>query len=115
MAYKAEPKERILVTEEGELELLNKEKEPQTLKNNYKDSIYAQKDFYGKVYSKFNSINRKSKILFKTDKNWLTSNKFDTKQDKEVKIGDNIVFYEGMNKPRYGIVVLGFVDKGYIN
>ena len=44
--YKAEPKERILVTEEGELELLNKEKEPQTLKNNYKDSIYAQKEFY---------------------------------------------------------------------
>lgn len=110
--YKAEPKERILVTEEGELELLNKEKEPQTLKNNYKDSIYAQKEFYSKVYNKFNSINRKSKILFETDQNWLTSNKFDTKQDKEVKIGDNIVFYEGMNKPRYG-VVLGFIDKGY--
>ncbi len=110
--YKAEPKERFLVTEEGELELLNKEKEPQTLKNNYKDSIYAQKEFYGKVYTKFNSINRKSKILFKTDKNWLTSNKFDTKQDREVKIGDNIVFYEAMNKPRYG-VVLGFIDKGH--
>ena len=110
--YKAESKERILLTEEGELELLNKDKEPQTIKNNYKDSIYAQKHFYLKAYNKFNTINNKSKILFKTKDNWLTSNKFDIQEDKEVKIGYNIVFYEGMNKQRYG-VVLGFIDKGY--
>ena len=109
--YKAETKERILLTEEGELELLNKEKEPQTLKNNYKVSIYANKQFNDKITRQFNKINRKTKIIFKTDKNWLTSNKFDKRPDKEVQIGDNIVFYEGMNKQRYGIVV-GFVDKG---
>lgn len=109
--YKAETKERLLLTEEGELELLNKEKEPQTLKNNYKDSIYASKQFNDMITREFNKINRKSKIIFKTDKNWLTSNKFDKKADKEVQVGDNVVFYEGMNKQRYGIVV-GFVDKG---
>ena len=49
-----------------------------------KYGIVKQKEFYSKVYTNFNSINRKSKILFETDQNWLTSNKFDTKQDKEV-------------------------------
>ena len=48
MVTKQKTKERMLLTEEGELELLNKEKEPQTLKNNNKDSIYASKQFNDK-------------------------------------------------------------------
>ena len=109
--YKAETKERILITEEGELELLNKEKVPQTIKNNYKDSIYATKDFHSKVLKSFNRLARTTNIVFDTNITWDTSNKDDKEKDYKVCIGDNVVFYKGMNNCKYGIVV-GFIDKG---
>tara|TARA_A100000171_G_C2129469_1_gene145728 strand:+ start:326 stop:2425 length:2100 start_codon:yes stop_codon:yes gene_type:complete len=110
--YNIPIEERKVTQKDGDLELLNKEKEPQTLKNNYKKSFYAQNNFYQKVLYSFNRLARKENIVFKTENSWDTSNKFDTKKDNQVAIGDNIVFYEGMNNQRYGVIV-GFIDKGY--
>ena len=46
-----------------------------------------------------------------TKTNWNTSFYLNHNQDKQVKIGDNIIYYVGLNQQKYGIVV-GFIDKG---
>ena len=109
--YEIPKEERKVLQVDGDLQLLDKEREPQTLKNNYKKSFYAQNSFHKKVLSTFNRLARRENIVFTTNNNWDTSNKFDQEKDTNVCIGDNVVFYEGMNNPRYGIVV-GFIDKG---
>jgi superfamily II DNA or RNA helicase len=109
--YHIPKEERKVIQVEGDLELLNREKEPQTLKNNYKKSFYAEKSFHKNVLNSFNKYARGKTIVFETENNWDTSNKLDTEKDKQVCVGDNVVFYEGMNMQKYGVVV-AFIDKG---
>lgn len=114
--YNIPIEERKVTQKDGDLELLNKEKEPQTLKNNYKKSFYAEKSFHKNVLNSFNKYAREKTIVFETENNLdtsykLTNNIFDTEKDKQVCVGDNVVFYEGMNMQKYGVVV-AFIDKG---
>jgi len=88
-----------LISLEGQLTELKKEKEnsPSTIYAKYNLSIYAQKKYHKQNIFKFNEIRKKNKILI-----------------NNMHLGSNIVYYEGMNKQRFGIVI-GYIDNGYID
>ena len=88
-----------LLAIEGELKELKRqeEKQPITIKEQYPLSHYAKKRFHDKNKSFFRELNKKSKIVFKNDKQLL--------------VGDNITYYDGHNAQKFGVVI-AFVDLG---
>ena len=95
-----------LIEVEGELKELKKEEiksnesQPSFIKANYKESIYSPSSFYKDCLKSLRSLNKKYNCSFNNSHNLC-----------KYKIGDNLQFYRGQNKPTTGIL-LGSIDKG---
>ena len=91
---------------EGELEelqkeeTLRKESSSESIKQNFKDSIYSQRKFLNSCLKSIELLNKKHTGLIKTS----------TVIDGFV-VGDNVSFYKGQNQPTSG-VFLGAIDQG---
>ena len=105
-------KEELLEVE-GQLEELKRshDRKPETIKEKYKESRYVKSKYHNINLLDFEYLTKNKKIVFKTKTNWNTSFYLNHNQDKQVQIGDNIIYYVGLNQQKYGIVV-GFIDKG---
>jgi len=92
-----------LIEIEGQLEELRKTKiklkrnSLATLKKGFEDSIYSDKKF-----------DKNNKLQLKTSQKII----FENIEGVADKIGDNVIFYEGVSNP-IGGVVIGFKDDGY--
>jgi len=89
-----------LIAIEGELKELKRQqqKQPITIKEQYRRSCYAKTKFHALNVLFFRDLLKKSNISF-------------VKKDN-IQIGDNITFYNGHNAQKYGVVI-AFVDLGY--
>ena len=96
-----ETSKKELIAVEGQLEEIKRQldKDPKTIKDNYKFSIYSKAKYNKENIEIFKSLYKKHNIVFEP-------------KTSTVKLGDNIIFYRGLNQQTYGIVI-GFIDNGY--
>lgn len=96
-----ETSKKELIAVEGQLQEIKREldKDPRTIKDNYKLSVYMKSTYHKKNIEIFKSLFTKHKIVSEP-------------KTSTVKLGDNIIFYRGHNQQTYGIVI-GFIDNGY--
>ena len=97
---------------EGELEELQKEEtlrkksSSESIKQNFKDSIYSQRKFLNSCLKSIELLNKKHTGLIKTS---TIINGFEVAHP--ITVGDNVSFYKGQNQPTSG-VFLGAIDQG---
>jgi len=109
-----------LIEVEGELEELKKEEiksnesQPNFIKANYKKSIYFSSSFYKDCLKSLRSLTKKYNCSFNNSHNLslcLHPNiSISRHKLGNYKIGDNLQFYRGQNKPSAGIL-LGSINK----
>jgi len=96
-----ETSKKQLISVEGQLKEIKREleKDPRTIKDNYKFCIYSKSKYNKNNIEIFKSLYTKNNVVFEP-------------KTSTVQLGDNIIFYRGHNQQTYGIVI-GFIDNGY--
>jgi DNA repair protein RadD len=109
-----EVSKKELLAIEGELQELKRRqnKRPETIKKGYESSKYNNNRFHQNNLDDIKLMISKDRTFsFETKPVWNTSFYRNHNDDKQVVVGDNIVYYVGHNQQRFGVVI-GFFDKG---